>query len=1079
MNYSQFKQEIQTWFGKAGLWEPIVRGESVSLKGLYGSLESMFLESLAEKRPGPVFAVFSDKEKAEWVAEEMAGFLSESACAFFPSLSGEITDAAFHTRETGEQMEVVRDLSAKKLKLVVTDSLGLLVPLPDPDHLEKSKLTLQKDKEFDLYELVETLVGFGYNREVMVERPGEISLRGGILDVFPFTGEKPHRIEFFGNQIESMRMFDVVSQRSLSEASQLTLLPVPSAWNQKKANILSYLEKSSVIYLEDPDLIFASIEQKIQQIDESPFQTDSIRNQLSSRQTLSHYTISWPADVIDLDGKPAPKPGRGVSEIKKALISKDNQQTFLFCEKKEQAERIVDFLDIDSDSGRNLFVGESPVRRGFRIPARGITVFSDKDLFRKEIKARRRIRFAQGAPIREMSELKREDYVVHVDYGIGQYQGLQKIKVRDIERECLLVTYQDGDKLFVPVEKMERIQKWSAKEGAVPSLTKLGTNKWDKIKEKTKQAIKDIAGDLIKIYSARQAFPGFAFSEDTSWEKELEASFPYDETDDQQKAIDQVKEDMMSDRPMDRLVCGDVGYGKTEVAIRAAFKAVCSGKQVGILVPTTILAAQHTKTFRERLRSFPVNVEELSRFRSKKEQDSVIVNLRLGKVDIVIGTHRLLSGDVQFKDLGLLIIDEEQRFGVKHKEKLKMFRETVDVLALSATPIPRTLQLSLVGIRDMSLMTTPPKDRLPIQTEVMPFNEHVVAEAIEEELNRNGQIFFVHNRVQSIHAMARMLQRIVPGLRFGIAHGQMASHQLEEVMMDFTVGKIDCLVSTMIIESGLDMPHVNTLLVNRADRMGLAQLYQLRGRVGRSNQKAYAYLFTPPFDLLSKDAIKRLRTIEEFTELGSGFQIALRDLEIRGAGNLLGVKQSGNMEAVGFDLYNQLVQEAVEEIREEQAGLPAAETVRETDCQVDYSEPAFFPESYISDENLRVNMYKKLAGIKHIEELAQFREELKDRFGIIPEEAGTLLEISHLRILGQAGGFKHVRVETRSMQAIFDETFVERFPSQEHFSQHLRSIINSTESKLRFIEKRGFGFRTELRGESALEAAKKLLQTWG
>jgi transcription-repair coupling factor (superfamily II helicase) len=559
----------------------------------------------------------------------------------------------------------------------------------------------------------------------------------------------------------------------------------------------------------------------------------------------------------------------------------------------------------------------------------------------------------------------RGDFVVHVDHGIGVYQGLQKLTTGGYERECLVIQYQDQDKLFVPLEKMDRVQKYSSRDGMAPRVHKLGAPDWDRLKKRTKNRIKDIARDLIKLYAARKAQKGLAFPPDSFWQKELEASFIYEDTPDQARAVEEVKHDMENENPMDRLVCGDVGYGKTEVAIRAAFKAVQSSKQVAVLVPTTILAQQHYNTFRERLRKYPVQVEALSRFRSAAEQKKIVEKLKTGEVDIAIGTHRLLSHDVAFKDLGLLIVDEEQRFGVRHKERLKQLCVNVDVLTLSATPIPRTLHMSLLGVRDMSNINTPPKDRLPVHTEIVQFDRDLIRQVILREVHRGGQVFFVHNRVGSIYRMADLLQRVIPEVEFGVAHGQMKEHELEKAIVDFMERKIHVLVETMIIESGIDMPNVNTMIINRADRFGLAQLYQLRGRVGRSHHKAYCYLVIPPIRNLTTEAIKRLETIEQFTELGSGFQIAMRDLEIRGAGNMLGAEQSGFIDSLGFDLYCKILEDAVQEARLEELPQEAVAALPEKkdECRVELEGDAYLPDDYV-EMPASAAIYRRLAEAK-------------------------------------------------------------------------------------------------------------------
>lgn len=1063
------------------IYNKILCGNNVDLKGLPGSLKTLFLSVVSERLGRPMLVVLPSREDAELVAEELSSLMEGDGVAFFPG--GEENPESpmiLNPRRAGLQMQVVRDLLCGSLKVVVASPDGIVQKLPSPETVKKAWIELSEGVRHDLYELVEKLIDFGYVRESIVEKPGEISLRGGILDVFPFTGEEPHRVEFFGNQIESMRSFDVTTQLSTGNGGSLLLIHSPIAWEDRSASLFSYSASDPLIFLEDPELILAEVDKELHEESRFFLRSEELEKLFLGYQRVSLHTLSSPEGVLDFGGQVVRRFGRGAAEIRKGLISicHATKNVFLICGEQNRRERIQELLGLDDDPIPGLRVEVGHILQGFYLPSSGLAVYTEGDLFGRILRRRRRDKFQLGVPIRELSALKPGDFVVHVDHGIGEYRGLEKISVKGTERECVVIQYQDGDKLYVSVEMMERVQKYTGREGVRPVLNKLGGKKWERLKAKTKQSIKNIAKELITLYSVRRALPGFSFSQDTTWQKELETTFCYEETLDQARAVGQVKRDMEQSRPMDRLVCGDVGYGKTEVAVRAAFKAVTDGKQVVLLVPTTVLAQQHFRTFQERLSRYPVNIEVLSRFRSRKEQKKIVEKLRRGEVDIVIGTHRLLSKDVGFKDLGLLMVDEEQRFGVRHKERLKAFRKTVDVLTLSATPIPRTLHFSLMGIRDMSLINTPPKDRLPIVTEVVPFDERIVVEAIERELTRGGQVFFVHNRIRSIPAMARMIRGLVPGIRLAVAHGRMDEEDLERVMVEFVEGKHDCLVATMIIESGLDMPNVNTLIVHRADRLGLAQLYQLRGRVGRSDRQAYAYLLTPPFHLLSPEAVKRLRTIEEFTELGSGFQIALRDLEIRGAGNLLGVEQSGYMDAVGFDLYTRFLDEAVREVREETEGL--GEAARPTvECRVEIDLAAYLPESYVLDGSLRVNLYRRLSEVQSFSGVDGFSEELRDRFGPLPLEAKNLLDVARLRLLGQQQGVKRIVLEGRSLLILFDEGWIDRFSTPELFSQRLRSMIDSSPVPMRFLQDKEFGLRTKIPEEEPISFTKKLLQSWG
>jgi transcription-repair coupling factor (superfamily II helicase) len=654
--------------------------------------------------------------------------------------------------------------------------------------------------------------------------------------------------------------------------------------------------------------------------------------------------------------------------------------------------------------GGAVAIGVANLTEGFTFPDAKLQVITDREIFGRYKRKPRYPRFKGEGPIESYRALNLGDFVVHVNHGIGQYGGIERLTVEGRETECMLVHYQDGDKLYVPIDQLDLIQKYIGRDGEPPALSKLGGAAWERIKARTKKAIKQMAEELVRIYALRRARPGHAFKPDTRWQRELEASFIYEDTAAQARAAEEIKRDMERPKPMDRLVCGDVGYGKTEVAIRAAFKAMTEGKQVAVLVPTTVLAQQHYYTFRERLADYPMTVEMLSRFRTAKEQKAIVEGLARGTVDTAIGTHRLIQKDVQFKDLGLVTIDEEQRFGVAHKEAFKRMRATVDVLTLTATPIPRTLHMALMGARDMSTIDTPPKDRLPVETEVVQFDDEVIVSAVTREIDRGGQVFFVHNRIETIDAMAAHLATLLPGIRLAVAHGQMHERALERVMLDFVDREYDVLVSTMIVESGLDIPNVNTIIVNRADTFGLAQLYQLRGRVGRSRHRAYAYLLVPRGQRLTDIQRKRLRTIVEFTELGSGLKVAMRDLEIRGVGNILGPEQSGYIAEVGFDLYVKLLEEAVKELKGEPVEA-RLETRIETDI------PAYIPDTYVEDDRQRVIFYKRLVETRKGEEVRELEREIEDRYGALPDVARNLLDFQEIRLLAAASGMERVVIK--------------------------------------------------------------------
>ncbi len=980
--------------------------------------------------------------------------------------------------------------------------------------------TLRVGQRASLQSLLSTWYSLGYEPTAVVEEPGNFSRRGGIVDIFPPNCRWPVRVEFFGDEIESLRLFDPTTQRSREKVSAVTLTPASEAlprYGKRAARLMAQLDLSAchpaaqTEFKRDREALeedqwFRGIEFYLPCLYDRPgmlpaylppggltliddwsefeatmadleAQALSLHDELIEAGELpaglplpyftwdelwaaltrgSHCALGYDgamSERMGLDVRSYPSLGRIFAaapryggQLKRLLedcqaFRKSGGRTVII---SRQARRLAELL-AERGVGASLVeaVSEPPPPRSVTLVggvlAEGwtlgvgsdqwpeekplttlpspLSLLTDADIFGWiQPRPRRAIRPRGVAPESFFTDVRPGDYVVHIEHGIGLFQGLVKLVVDGMEREYLQVDYAAGDRLYVPIHQVDRLSRYIGASDRPPTIHRLGTTDWARVKARAQRAVEDIAQDLLELYSAREVVPGHAFSPDTLWQAELEASFPYVETEDQLKAIETVKADMEEPRPMDRLICGDVGYGKTEVALRAAFKAVMDGKQVALLVPTTVLAQQHFRTFQERLAPFPVVAEMLSRFRSRKGQQEILEGLRAGTVDIVIGTHRLIQKDVAFKDLGLLIIDEEQRFGVTHKERLKQMRTEVDVLTLTATPIPRTLHMSLTGVRDMSTIETPPEERLPIKTHVAEYDETLIRKAILRELDRGGQVYFVHNRVQGIRQMAQRLARIVPEATLAIAHGQMKERELEQVMLDFVDGKVDILVCTSIIESGLDIPNVNTLVVNRADRFGLAQLYQLRGRVGRSAVRAYAYFLYSKHQRLSETARKRLETILEASELGAGFHVAMRDLEIRGAGELLGARQHGHIAAVGFDLYCRLLARAVQELRgkeptrlldEETAYLqPLAESV-----QINLPLAVYLPEDYVLESGLRLQLYRRLAGLTTVAQIDEMARELRDRFGKLPQPAENLLYQLHLKVLALQVGVKAITTE--------------------------------------------------------------------
>ncbi|MCD4664641.1 MAG: transcription-repair coupling factor, partial [Bacteroidales bacterium] len=952
--------------------------KKIYIKGLSGSMKALFLSILADEKKAPIIYITGEDDQEEVVKEDLEVLLGNERVAYFPKIR-ELADSEVifdSTKKSQLQLSLEKIIERKNV-VAVLSAKNITHRFPSPEVIKKQRLFLKINTEYNFELLKERLADLGFDREDVVENGGEISVRGGIIDIYPYSSDYPYRIEFFGDLIESIRIFDPTTQRSIKQVPQLTIYPQYPEEQKESGqaafvSLLDYFNDKAVIFLDETALIqkeikdFFQIKQELSEKqslnDRLPFEKKSffswekIQTKLDNFSTIIHdsFLSSGKKTYFDFSSQ-LQESLRGNLQLLKKKISffhkqkLPNSQSYkicFLCDSSEQIERMADlFQDAEINLEQFDFL-KLGLNQGFIFNDAGLVVFTDNQFYGRPIRWRRRKRTHRGLTLKQLNSLSIGDFVVHVDKGIGKSQGLKKITVAGHERECLSVIYQNGD-LYVPLERMDRIQKYSAKDGVVPVLCKLGSKNWELLKKRTKKRIKELAKELTVLYAKRKTQRGYAFSKDTLWQKELEASFEFEDTPDQIKATAEIKFDMENDYPMDRLVCGDVGYGKTEVAVRAAFKAVNEGKQVSVLVPTTILALQHYEVFRDRLRNYPIKVEMLSRFRTHSEQKRIVNQLKKGELGVVVGTHRLLSKDVSFKDIGLLVIDEEHRFGVKKKESLKERYVNVDVLSMSATPIPRTLNMALLGIRDMSLITTPPRDRHPIYTEVTPFDIDLIRMAILKEVDRGGQIFFVHNRVQTIESIASLIRRTVLVISVAVAHGQMDERQLEKVMWDFATKKSHCLISTMIIESGLDIPNVNTMIINRADRFGLSQLYQLRGRVGRSDTRAYAYLLVPPITSLNKNVLKRLRIIEEFTDLGSGFNIAMRDLEIRGAGNILGAEQSGHIVALGYELYTKIIEEAVQELKFEQEGKQLPETEKQEEIKVDIAQDAYFPDDYI------------------------------------------------------------------------------------------------------------------------------------
>ncbi|HZK11738.1 MAG TPA: transcription-repair coupling factor [Atribacterota bacterium] len=1041
----------------------ILKGKLVNkilLSGLKDSARSSFIAALVLKEgiKKSYLIITNSQENALKIYQDLDTFLNKSQnreenIFLFPSFDVlPYENINSDPQIIDQRINILKSLSMngedKKRVIFIADIKALLPKLASPQKFKKTSWKLKVGDILKKEDFLKNLLDQNYHSVDIVEEKTEFSSRGGIIDFFPVTSENPLRLELFGDQIESIRYFNLSTQRSIIKLNDYTLLPsreliADGSSNYNYCTIFDYLPEDLIVLQNEAELIkekeeefqeeIAGIYQKMEQdkmesifSPSSYFITNSeIGSKLKSKKIINFTYLSDENKEDISDNQDETKEdiiefAFGGQEINcyfgnLDLFAKDlekwrkeKQHIIIMVRNEGRAQRLGEILEergvkrftigkIEEYTPlkSTIFISYGYLNYGFRLPDLKTVLITDKEIFGKERNKRYKLTRHRSEPFSDVMDISPGDYVVHIEHGIGIYRGIINLAVKGVKQDYLLIEYAQEDKLYVPVDQFDLIHKYIGIKDKTPKIYRLGGVSWGKVKGKAKRSIQKLAQELYLLYVARKEIRGFAFSKDNNWQQELEMSFPYEETYDQLQALSEVKADMEIIKPMERLVCGDVGYGKTEIAIRAAFKAVLDGKQVAILAPTTILVQQHYDNFRERMNSFPINIDMLSRFRTKQEQKKVIEGLEEGKVDIIIGTHRLIQNDIRFKDLGLLIVDEEQRFGVLHKERIKKLKESIDSLALTATPIPRTLHMSLIGVRDLSVINTPPEDRFPIATNICRKDDKVITEAIRRELDREGQIFFVHNRVRSIQKIARELNRLFPQARVGIAHGQMAEEQLEDIMIDFIEKKFDILVCTTIIEIGLDIPNVNTIIIDDAHKFGLSQLYQLRGRVGRTDRRAYAYFLYPSYHSISDTAKKRLQAIKEFSELGSGFKLAMRDLEIRGAGNLLGKEQHGSVSEVGFNLYCRLLEEAVKELREEKEGKKKKEDIIPI---IDIKIDAYIPGGYISDLKQRVITYRKLAEIKELEGLERTKEELKDRYGIYPREVRNLLEIIYLKI---------------------------------------------------------------------------------
>jgi transcription-repair coupling factor (superfamily II helicase) len=1027
------------------------RGQACRLGGLPGSSGAVLAAWLTSRFPQRLLAIVAPTpgDAERWLTD--LAHLTDQGVALYPQREALGEDEP-HYEIAGERAETIEALLQGRLRLLVTTARATAERTLMPAALERLRLRLATGDRVSPAEAAGTLERMGYRRVPTVTEVAEFSMRGGILDLYGFGMAGPARLEWWGDDIASIRGFDLTTQRSLQELTEVTVLPIDTrsvreelevgvgagssrgdagdagagAWPPRasqdrsepplRRTLLELLPSDTIVIEEaaGPDLDEVQrawnearhhLEVARRLGEDVPGREQILEPPEQWRERLSAYPrLLLRDEQVDLQFGffPPEKIDRDLNRLRALLAG--SPATLILCDNEGQLERLEELLEEGPRGGGHATLAIGALDGGFVMPS--LRVLTDHEIFRRARRLRRPRRYRQAAPSAATGALVEGDYVVHLDHGIGIYRGIDTITVEEATLEVAIVEYEGGDRLNVPLYRLDQLERYRAAgedgDRPPPRLHRLGGSSWARVREKTRQAIKQMAGELLDLYARRTVSAGYAFPPDSRWQRELESSFLYEDTPDQRKATEEVKADMERPRPMDRLLVGDVGYGKTEVAVRAAFKAVQGGKQAAVLVPTTILAEQHGRTFLERLADFPLSVEVLSRFRTPKEQRQALDRLETGKTDIVIGTHRLLSKDVDFKDLGLLIVDEEHRFGVKHKEWLKALRLSVDVLTLTATPIPRTLHLSLAGLRDLTLIETPPRDRSPILTFVEPWDDALLEEAFAREIDRGGQVFVVHNRIETIETIAARVRALAPRARVGVAHGQMAADSLESVMRDFVSGEVNILVSTMIVESGLDVPNANTMVVHDAHRFGLAQLYQLRGRVGRSHRRAYCYLLVP--DTIDADAEERLKVLEHHTDLGAGYRIALKDLELRGAGNLLGAEQSGHAQAVGFDLYMRWLEETVKALR----GQGTVEQPAPPDVVLD--RPAHLPDGYVPDDDVKLDLYRRLARAGTSGDIDGLRDELRERFGPLPAEAEMLLDMARLRALGAVLGLQHVLV---------------------------------------------------------------------
>ncbi|MFD1616176.1 transcription-repair coupling factor [Gelatiniphilus marinus] len=1054
------------------------------LKGLVGSSFSFVISSLFKHAEKPFLIVFNDKEEAAHYLNDLEQLCNPKDVLFYPGSYRR----PYQIDETDNanvllRAEVLNRInSQKKPAIIVTYPDALFEKVVTRKELERNTLKVSVNDKISIDFVNEVLFEYQFKRVDFVTEPGEFSVRGGIVDVFSFSHDEPYRIEFFGDEVDSIRTFDVETQLSLEQIKKINIIPnvAKKLLNENRQSFLKYIAQKTVVCFKNANLFFARIDDFYEKAEEAFKLLDSelkhaqpdelfSNSELLKKQLLDFSIIEFGTTSVFKNNVVVSETSHdsrnGVNQIVfnttpqpafnkqfNLLIEDLNTNhekgytNYIACISEQQAKRFHDIFDDSNLDVKQYQTIILSLHQGFVDHDNKMVCYTDHQIFERYHKFHLKSGYAkkQAITLKELTNLDIGDYVTHIDHGIGRFGGLQKIDVEGKKQEAIKLVYGERDVLYLSIHSLHKITKFNGKDGKPPKIYKLGSKAWKTLKQKTKARVKHVAFNLIKLYAKRKTQKGYRYNPDSYMQHELEASFIYEDTPDQSTATADIKADMESERPMDRLVCGDVGFGKTEVAIRAAFKAVDNGKQVAVLVPTTILAYQHSRTFKQRLKNFPVTVDYVNRFRTAKEKRETLEGLEKGNVDIIIGTHQLVNKNVKFKDLGLLIVDEEQKFGVSVKEKLKTLKDNVDVLTLTATPIPRTLQFSLMAARDLSVITTPPPNRYPIESHVIRFNEETIRDAVSYEIQRGGQIFFIHNRIENIKEVAGMLQRLVPDAKIGIGHGQMEGKKLEELMLQFMDGAFDVLVSTTIVESGLDVPNANTIFINNANNFGLSDLHQMRGRVGRSNKKAFCYFITPEYSAMTDDARKRITALEQFTELGSGFNIAMKDLEIRGAGDLLGGEQSGFINEIGFDTYQKILNEAIEELKENEFKdlYDEDETdkayVKEVTIDTDFE--LLFPDDYVNNIAERLNLYTQLNNLKTEAELQKFELDLIDRFGELPTQVTDLLSSVQIKWMATTLGFEKVIMKQGKFVGYFITDQQSKFYQSESFTKVLKFV---------------------------------------